>query len=246
MESSDEERKSPGLGDMSDVEESENEFQTQGPGWKHLVDALETVEDEEELKGWIGGPLFAPAWFEFYDRFILPSKKGNGGARHDDLKTVTKAISEAARDSSRRYTRSDIDTSDWSFVDHAARFILRVVNENTEDRDGISFQKAWSLGYRQQVIWAVYRKVNQEHAKSRISRSESILEILRYSDDKLQKLADGGLALLSKLKGRVRQPNTTEAGNSPSYDDGRGHLRKDSSGPLFNQPHNSDTTMEGT
>ena len=139
--------------------------------WNRLVAYL-GMESKQDLTTFIAGPLFAPAFQDLFLAVIGPAQElaqqtNKPRPRGPHLRTVQAAYMAGERHGLRKYSKSRLDQSGWTAVDHYALFLHRVKDDNLLDREGIFYGKGLSATEVETRVWLLYQRVSFDHAPAR-------------------------------------------------------------------------------
>ncbi|KAL8755625.1 MAG: hypothetical protein Q9184_004740 [Pyrenodesmia sp. 2 TL-2023] len=130
------------------------------------------VESAEDLKQWMASDLYEPAWKDLYEGYIKPyqeqcKRAGVTRRRKHDLSEVQAHLLQSEAGGKRKFSRPR-DRTSWESLDHYARFLWWVANENTNDQHGIFFDRRLSEDVIHQRVWMVLQRSNQNITPSHV------------------------------------------------------------------------------
>jgi hypothetical protein len=107
--------------------------------------------------------LVAPFWIELWNESL---RMKESKVRSVGLADIQARIITGQGQGRLKYTKTTLDKTDWDSQDHLARFLYMVRTVNTEDNEGVFYNRYWPDDFKDQCLWTLKSWLLQQHSPS--------------------------------------------------------------------------------
>lgn len=115
----------------------------------------------------MNSPQFKPFFERLYKNAILPRQQADPGRQGPQKKEVLAAIARADKFGDERYTSEFIDTSGFEQEDHYAYCLVKLVQCNTENCNGVFYKQQINQADKEARIWMAMIRATQDKGATR-------------------------------------------------------------------------------
>ncbi|KAL3461208.1 hypothetical protein BJX64DRAFT_289583 [Aspergillus heterothallicus] len=152
---------------IDDVETKEGPKTKPYPtGRRKLQEAVGLISYKDWL-GWVQSDLVRGPWIELWNNYLRDLPDLRTGVR---MNTVLRRLQDGEVDDQCRYSIDAVDKSGWDKIDHHARFVWKIKDNNLRSCRGAFYNKGMCNEEMELIIWALKEWLLFVHSPANIDR----------------------------------------------------------------------------